>query len=118
MTVHSTVSTPTSDTGAPLLTIPADQITLTAGFRAFEQKLSAGARLHLVDAKDDVPSGTAPTDGFATVDLFAQYVVNDKVTLNLNLDNLLDKAYIQYRDQSYSPGFNARLTMTMRLGAQ
>ncbi|MGE3066900.1 MAG: TonB-dependent hemoglobin/transferrin/lactoferrin family receptor [Hyphomicrobiaceae bacterium] len=107
-----------ADTGAPLLTIPADQITLTAGFRAFEQKLSAGARLHLVDAKDDVPSGTAPTDGFATVDLFAQYVVNDKVTLNLNLDNLLDKAYIQYRDQSYSPGFNARLTMTMRLGAQ
>lgn len=45
-------------------------------------------------------------------------VAPSNVTLNLNLDNLLDKAYIQYRDQSYSPGFNAKLAVTVRFGAE
>jgi hemoglobin/transferrin/lactoferrin receptor protein len=104
-------------TGAPLLTIPADRIVLTAGFRAFGEKLIAGGRVHLVDDQNRVPAGAIPTDAYTTVDLFSQYIVNDNVTLNLNLDNLFDKAYIQYRDQSFSPGFNAKLAVTVRFGA-
>ena len=105
-------------TGDPLLTIPADRIVLTAGFRAFGEKLVAGGRVHLVDDQHRVPAGAIPTDAFTTVDLFSQYIVNDNITLNLNLDNLLDKAYIQYRDQSFSPGFNAKLAVTVRFGAE
>ena len=105
-------------TGDPLLTIPADRTVLTAGFRAFGEKLVAGGRVHLVDDQHRVPAGAIPTDAFTTVDLFSQYIVNDNITLNLNLDNLLDKAYIQYRDQSFSPGFNAKLAVTVRFGAE
>lgn len=43
------------DTDQPLLTIPADQITLTAGFRAFDDKLLAGSRVRLVASQDRVP---------------------------------------------------------------
>ncbi len=105
-------------TGDPLLTIPADRIVLTAGFRAFGEKLVAGGRVHFVDDQHRVPAGVTPSEAFTTVDLFSQYIVNDNITLNLNLDNLLDKAYIQYRDQSFSPGFNAKLAVTVRFGAE
>lgn len=111
------------DTGDPLLSIPADQIVLTAGFRAFGEKMVAGGRVRLVDDQHRVPPATPPatpltSEAFTTVDLFGQYIVNENVTLNLNLDNLFDKAYIQYRDQSYSPGFNAKLAVTVRFGAE
>jgi hemoglobin/transferrin/lactoferrin receptor protein len=105
-------------TGAPLLTIPADQIVVTAGVRTHGEKLVAGGRIRLVGDQHRVPTGVTPTDAFTTVDLFGQYIVNDNVTLNLNLDNLFDKAYIQYRDQSFSPGFNAKLAVTVRFGAE
>ena len=106
------------DTGDPLLTIPADQIVVTGGVRLFGEKLLAGGRLRFVADQDRVPTGVVASDAFTTVDLFGQYIINDNVTLNLNLDNLLDKAYIQYRDQSYSPGFNAKLAVTVRFGAE
>jgi hemoglobin/transferrin/lactoferrin receptor protein len=105
-------------TGQPLLTVPADQITLTTGFRAFEDRLIAGTRIRLVDAQDRVPTGTAPVDGYTVVDLFGQYELNDAMTINLNVDNVFDRAYIQYLDQSYSPGLNARIGMTIRVGAK
>ncbi len=50
------------------------------------------------------------------VDLFAQYVVNDCTTVNLNIDNLFDVDYRQYREQQNSPGLSARLGLTMRFG--
>jgi hemoglobin/transferrin/lactoferrin receptor protein len=106
------------DTGEPLLTIPADQIVVTAGLRAFREKLIAGARARFVDDQHRVPTGAVPTDAFTVVDLFSQYEVNEQITLNFNVDNLFDVAYIQYRDQSYSPGLNAKFTVTVRLGAE
>lgn len=109
------------DTGDPLLTIPADQIVLTGGIRAYGERLIAGGRVRLVADQNRVPPATPPItpgEAFTTVDLFGQYIVNDNVTLNLNLDNLFDKAYIEYRDQSYSPGFNAKLAVTVRFGAE
>ena len=38
------------------------------------------------------------------------------MSLNLNIDNVFDRAYIQYLDQNYSPGMNARISMTWRFG--
>jgi hemoglobin/transferrin/lactoferrin receptor protein len=117
------------DTGIPLLTVPADQITVTAGFRALGDKLLAGARARFVAEQDRVPPPPPgdpnnisrellPTEAYTVVDLFAEYVLTDEATLNLNIDNVFDENYRQYLDLTNSPGLNARVGLTMRLGAQ
>ena len=50
-----------------------------------------------------------PTSGYTIVDLFAQYELSDQATVNLNIDNLFDKTYLQYLDLQNDPGFNARI---------
>jgi hemoglobin/transferrin/lactoferrin receptor protein len=50
-----------------------------------------------------------PTSGYTIVDLFAQYELSDRATVNLNIDNLFDKTYLQYLDLQNDPGFNARI---------
>jgi hemoglobin/transferrin/lactoferrin receptor protein len=110
-------------TGLGLLTVPADRVTLTAGFRALDHRLIAGARMHFIDAQDRLPPpppgpppAVVPSDGYTLVDLFAQYEVNQWTVVNLNIDNLFDRNYRQFLDQSNSPGFSARLGLTMRFG--
>lgn len=108
-------------TGDPLLTIPADQLTTTLGFRALGDKLVAGTRARFVAAQDRVPASSSlivPTSGYSVVDLFAQYELSDQATVNVNIDNLFDKTYLQYLDLQNDPGFNARIGLTMRLGAK
>lgn len=109
------------DTGEGLYSVPADQIILTAGFRAFDEKLTAGARARFVGKQDRfVEGGTAASEhaeAYQTLDLFAQYEVNEIATLNLNIDNVFDETYRQHTDQYNSPGFSARVGLTMRLGA-
>ncbi len=111
------------ETGFGLLSVPADQLTLTAGFRALQQKLIAGTRVRFVDEQTRLPPpppgpppAILPTGGYSVVDLFAQYEINDWTVVNLNLDNLFDHNYRQFLDQSNSPGFSARLGLTMRFG--
>jgi len=111
------------DTGEGLYSIPADRLVLTAGFRAWEERLIAGTRVHFVAAQDRIPSaffGSAailPSKVYTLVDLFAQYVINDNAVLNVNIDNLFDVDYRQYLDQDRSPGLNARIGLTLRFGA-
>jgi hemoglobin/transferrin/lactoferrin receptor protein len=111
------------DTGEGLYSIPANRLVLTAGFRAWEERLIAGTRVHLVAAQDRIPSqflGAAaiePSEAYTLVDLFAQYVLNDHAVLNLNIDNVFDVDYRQYLDQNTSPGLNARIGLTLRFGA-
>jgi hemoglobin/transferrin/lactoferrin receptor protein len=111
------------ETGFGLLSVPADQLTLTAGFRALQQKLIAGTRIRFVDEQTRLPPpppgpppAILPTDGYSIVDLFAQYEVNEWTMVNLNIDNLFDHNYRQFLDQSNSPGFSARIGLTMRFG--
>jgi hemoglobin/transferrin/lactoferrin receptor protein len=110
------------DTGAGLFSIPADQLTLTVGFRALDEKLTAGTRVRIVGEQDRFIEGdTAATqhaDAYNVVDLFAQYEANENLILNANIDNLFDETFRQHLDQFNSPGFNARVGLTMRLGAQ
>ncbi|CFX25820.1 TonB-denpendent receptor [Candidatus Filomicrobium marinum] len=109
------------DTGEGLYSVPADQIILTVGFRAFDEKLTAGARARFVGKQDRFVEGetaaSAHADAYQTLDLFAQYEVNEIATLNLNIDNVFDETYRQHTDQYNSPGFSARVGLTMRLGA-
>lgn len=108
-------------TGLPLLNIPAHKIVLTTGFRAFDERLVAGTRVRFVAAQDRVPPGNSAaslvTDNYTVVDLFAQYALNEAMTVNFNIDNLFDQNYRSFLDQSNSPGLNARVGLTMRLGA-
>jgi hemoglobin/transferrin/lactoferrin receptor protein len=110
------------DTGEGLYSIPADQLTLTAGFRALEQKLIAGARTRFVGSQDRfVEADTAAhqhAESYTVVDLFAQYEATEVSTINVNIDNVFDENYRQHLDQYNSPGLNARVGLTMRLGAQ
>lgn len=104
------------DTGSPLLSIPADRVTLTLGTRLMQERLLLGVRTSLVDAQNRVPLGATPSQAYTLVDLFAQYAWSDSVVLNLNIDNVFDEQYIEYRNQSASPGLNARIGATMRFG--
>jgi hemoglobin/transferrin/lactoferrin receptor protein len=104
-------------TGEAVASIPADQIAVTFGLRAMEGRLTYGARARFVDAQTRTPSGVPAAAGYSTLDLFAAYKPTDSLTLNLTVDNVTDKQYIVYRDQSASPGLNARLGLTFRLGA-
>jgi len=107
-----------------LRSIPADQITLTTGFRAFDDKLVAGTRTRFVANQERFTPLTAAlaafarADGYAVVDLFGEYQVNDNAKVNLNVDNVFDKQYRQHLDQDNSPGLNARVGLTMRLGSE
>jgi hemoglobin/transferrin/lactoferrin receptor protein len=103
-------------TGLPVNTIPADKLTLTGGVRLFEDKVVLGSRVRAVAAQDRVTTDSLKTDGFTVVDLFATYKHSEDVGVSLNIDNVADRNYRQFLDQSNSPGFNARLGLTMRLG--
>ncbi|MEM8971289.1 MAG: TonB-dependent hemoglobin/transferrin/lactoferrin family receptor [Pseudomonadota bacterium] len=109
------------ETGEGIRSIPADQITLTAGFRAFQEKLVAGARTRFVANQERFTElnnlgAFARADGYVIVDVFSQYKLSENATFNLNIDNLFDKQYRQHLDQDNSPGFAARFGMTMRFG--
>ncbi|NJO56498.1 MAG: TonB-dependent hemoglobin/transferrin/lactoferrin family receptor, partial [Rhodospirillales bacterium] len=93
-------------TGAPLATIQADQITVTGGLRLLDDKLILGARGRFVDAQDRVPTGVPTADGYTVVDLFGEYEMSKNATLNINLDNVFDRTYVEYLNQSASPGFS------------
>lgn len=105
------------DTSDPLNTIPADQITVTLGVRAFDERLVAGTRTRFVAGQGRVSTASLATDGYTVVDLFGEYAMNENTTINLKIDNLFDREYRQFRDLENSPGFSARFGLTMRLGA-
>jgi hemoglobin/transferrin/lactoferrin receptor protein len=103
-------------TGQPLLTVPADQVALTAGIRPSGDRLVLGGRVRFVAAQDRVPTGAPPADAYTIADVFAQYRHSETLVFNLNVDNMFDQNYRQYLDQSNSPGLNARIGMTMQFG--
>lgn len=105
-------------TGEGLASVPADQVVVTGGVRLFDNKLTAGGRVRFVAKQDRVPDPTLATDAYNVVDLFSQYIVSDSVTVNLNVNNLFDVAYRPHLTQLNDPGFNARLGVTIRLGAK
>lgn len=109
------------DTGERLTTVLPDRASATLGFRFFDQRLVAGTRITVVDSHDggstEAGSVYPASDSYTLVDLFAQYEFNEHAVLNLNIDNVFDKEYLQYLNQQNSPGLNARIGFTMRFGA-
>ena len=100
-----------------LYSIPADRVVATLGVRALDQRLLAGVRVAGYGAVEDVPAGSTPVGGYTLVDLFAAYAVNDRLTANVEIENLFDRAYQQYLDLATTPGpgLNAKLAVTLKL---
>jgi hemoglobin/transferrin/lactoferrin receptor protein len=113
------------DTGLGLRTVPADQVTVTVGVRALQEKLVLGARARFVGGQDryeldpdDTVRAFQYTHSYNVVDLFAQYEASENTVFNLNIDNVFDENYRQHLDQYNSPGIGARVGLTMRFGAK
>jgi outer membrane receptor protein involved in Fe transport len=52
------------------------------------------------------------------VNFMTAYRITGNVDLRFNIDNVFDETYRQHLDQYNSPGLNARVGLTMRLGAR
>lgn len=99
--------------GGPLQKVPPYRLVATAGFRAMEERLTVGARLTVVGKKrNDTVTGFIGKP-YETVDLFAQYSFNERVTANVALNNIFNRDYTQYLNADPSPGFNAKAALTV-----
>nr|WP_319248544.1 TonB-dependent receptor [uncultured Celeribacter sp.] len=86
----------------------------------------AGARINWAAKQDRIYTvlDAGETPGYATVDLFGSYTLNDKVMLMAGIDNVFDKSYATHLNRSNSydtsvervnePGRNIYLTMQVQ----
>lgn len=112
-------------TGQPLKSIYPDKIVATVGLRLLDEKLLVGGRWTYADGQDRVPDPVNPSDptidetptsSYNLVDLFATYEVNETLDLGLTLNNIFDEQYRIHRHEEPEPGFNARISATIRFG--
>ncbi len=101
-------------TGGTLQKVPPFRAVTTLGFRALDDRLTAGTRLTVVGKKDEDVSTGFIGEAYELVDLFAQFEINETTTANLALNNIFDREYTQYLNADPSPGFNAKASLTMK----
>lgn len=107
------------ETGQPLVSIPADQITVSGGIRLMQERLTLGGEVQFVAAQTRVPTDQTlytETDSYRLVNLFAEYEVNDWLSFDARLNNITDQEYRNYLELVNSQGFNAKVAMTVRWG--
>lgn len=68
----------------------------TLGMNWFKGNFSVDAMMKWAEEMDKNPEGTLTTDNYTTVDVFARYDFNNRLTLSAGVLNLFDKEYIQY----------------------
>jgi len=100
--------------GGPLQKVPPFRVVTSLGFRAMDERLTAGTRLTIVGKKDDDTATGFVGEAYQLVDLFANFEVNDTTTANLQLNNIFDREYTQYLNADPSPGFNAKASLTIK----
>jgi len=103
----------------PLISIPADKVVSTLGFRLLDEKVTVGGRWFAVADQHRVPSGspiTATSESYDLVSLFASYAPNDFLSFGINADNIFDEEYRTLLDAYNSPGRSIMFTVTGRLG--
>lgn len=93
--------------------IPPNRLVVTAGFKALEQRLQAGARLTVVGAKDASWEGQGRSDGHEVVDLFAHYRFRENISGSIAVNNVFDREYYEYLKTNLSPGVNAKAVLTV-----
>lgn len=104
--------------GTPINSMPADQVSFTAGYRFADIGLEAGWHTALVAAQDRVVSGAGTaTDGYAVHDLFASWTPvewTEDVRLNFGVDNIFDKSYRPHGSGLREAGRNVKAGVTLR----
>lgn len=102
----------------PLESIYPDKLVLNGGLRFFEEKLTVGARLTLVDDQKRLPPGSQvlASKAYALVDLYADYKITPDARAYLSLENVGDVRYRRYRDGDNSPGFVGKIGFSTRFG--
>ncbi|WP_131193764.1 TonB-dependent hemoglobin/transferrin/lactoferrin family receptor [Lichenihabitans psoromatis] len=108
--------------GALVTSIP-DRLTSTLGLRFLDDRLTVGTRLTLVDKSVVISSATGtvtntPSGGYALVDLFANYKVNDRVAGDFTVKNLFDRQYRQYLDSEPSAGTVVKASLTVKFASK
>ncbi|MCL2898743.1 TonB-dependent receptor [Brenneria tiliae] len=112
---------------------PKDTVTLDLGARLLEQDLTVGARLNYIGsryAKNDTQGTEGVTQGssgvgfvrasrwnpYALVDLYASYKLNPNVQLDLTVDNLTDRYYVDAIGAALlpAPGRTVRGSVTVK----
>ena len=103
----------------PLQSIRPDKASFTFGAKAYEERLTLGGRITIVDAQNRVAPGDTAliSDEYELLDLFATYEHNETLSFALSLNNVLGKSYTKYLNTNPSPGFNASLSATIRFGS-
>lgn len=101
-------------TGDPLQKVPPFRVVTSLGFRALDERLTAGTRLTMVGKKDDDTATGFIGEAYELVDIFANYEINETTSANLQLNNLFDREYTQYLNADPSPGFNAKASLTIK----
>ncbi len=93
---------------------------LTLGTHQFEQRLTAGSRVSYTGHRPTLPAATSiipvvDWGSYVLVDLFANYRLNDHVALDLGVDNLTDRYYMDAMTLGLmaSPGRTVRLGFTI-----
>ena len=102
--------------------VPADvSLSLTAGMRLFDEKLTVGGRvIHNGKRLLGVPSSgdrqrTPMWLPYTTVDAFASYKLNDNFIVDVQAQNLFDRYYVDAMDGwNPAPGRIIRASMTMK----
>ena len=94
---HSDLPSQTNGLGAQSY-LPDHVLVITAGLRFLDEKLTLGARATVTSEAyigdiNAAPGAPARSDGYALVDLFSSYKVNDTLTIGANVNNLFDEAY-------------------------
>ncbi|VCU69152.1 Fe(3+) dicitrate transport protein FecA precursor [Pigmentiphaga humi] len=99
---------------------------VTLGARLMDYRLVLGVRATLMGQRTNAPQynndtargflAVVPWHSYRVFDLFASYRVNDRVSIDFNLDNFTDRYYIDALSLGLipAPGRTARLSVTLR----
>jgi hemoglobin/transferrin/lactoferrin receptor protein len=105
-------------TTEPLQSIYPDRIAISGGIRAYEERLTVGGRVTLVDGQKRLPLSALATASkpYTLVDLNASYAFTPDARAFVTLENIGDIRYKRFRDGDYSPGFTAKFGFSTRFG--
>ena len=103
-------------TGETLITVPPNRLSTTLGLRFLDGDLTVASRLTFVEARTDLPAGTTllATKAYGLVDVFASYLVNERVRADFVLQNAFDKRYTQYLNALPNPGLTAKAAISIK----
>jgi TonB-dependent heme/hemoglobin receptor len=98
---------------------PKEKYTLDGGLRFFDRKLTAGGRMTYVAptiplASDQIMVQTYEQKSYHLYGLYLSFALNENLTARINVDNLLDKAYVDAMGVPTYPAPGRTITFSMQ----